>query len=135
MFETDKSKNNGYGNVQSLNANAIMEYSSCTIECTAAETASTNPNFWFSLTVPAAGAFGKFNGGNTRVLGNKIHKVTLNQTKELMLNISNGNESIDVVLNPQLIYANKTENMGTAEDTGKEELGPDWKTHQEGSAG
>ena len=125
VFETDKSKNNGYGNVQSLNANAIMEYSSCTIECTAAETASTNPNFKFA-DGSGTGAFAKFNGGNTRVSVTKSTKDP-NQTKELMLNISNGNESIDVVLNPQLIYANKTENMGTAEDTGKEELGPDGK--------
>lgn len=48
VYETNPATGgNGYGTVQSLNTNAIMEYSTCTIECTAAETASTNPNFIF----------------------------------------------------------------------------------------
>ena len=67
VYETNPATGDrGYGTVQSLNTNAIMEYSTCIIECTAAETATTNPNFTFR-DGSGKGAFAKFNGGNTSV--------------------------------------------------------------------
>ncbi len=127
VYETNPATgDSGYGTVQSLNTNAIMEYSTCIIECTAAETATTNPNFTFR-DGSGEGAFAKFNGGNTRVSVAEPPSKDPSKTKELKLNISNGNDSIDIVLTPQLIYANETEDMGTAEDTGKEVMGPDGK--------
>lgn len=126
VYETNLTTgDSGYGTVQSLNENAVMEYSTCTIECTAAETASTNPNFTFQ-NGSGEGAFAKFNGEGTKVSVTSTTKDP-SKTKELKLNISKGNESVDIVLTPQLIYANETEDMGTAEDTGKEVMGPDGK--------
>ena len=124
VYEKNQINTEAFGTVESLTSEAIMEYSTCTLECTSAETESQFPSFNIK---EGTGAFASFGDTEARaVVQSCTNDIT--KTKELKIHIVNGNRNFDIVLYPKLVYANQTENMGTVNDTGTEVINPD--THQ-----
>ena len=113
------------GLIKSQTRSAITEYSTCKIECIAAETSSAAPKFKL---VPNSkeekgykrtGAFAKYSD-NATVSVISVSKDI--KKKEVAFAINEGNNRIEFVMYPKATYDIVTKDMGTPSDEGKPEL-------------